>query len=458
MDQISSGQVTSLESTVRWLVEHKERAQAISLLETFAKYAWQFNEFDDIAKSFFRIKEYPMASKYAELAYTTAYTNEARWAARSNLINVFNHANQPEKALFYIKLQEQIIPDDQDTRLEKAYSYFLMNERDLAESILREELNRTDLSDEIRTKIEFNLGTYHLWRDEFQTGLRLFLHKGEQLNYWRKAKLPFTFWKGGIMPGRNIILYAEAGIGDEIINIRFMRHLRDLGMNPIWFSERKDISEIFNRSGFTAISDRKELLTIENPLWTYPMSLPVYLNLEYKDLWNGPYLTPIPTYNLYNTGRPKIAIRWQGNPEYDQDLHRSVPLKDIYNAVKHIDADFYSIQRDTGLDELSDFPGLMNMVNHMSTFDDTLSLMNEMDLVISTCTSVLHGAAAIGKPVCALIPISAYYTWSHTGDKSPWYGDNVHIFRQTSPRTWDTPLQQLHDTIGNILENNHKYV
>lgn len=318
------------------------------------------------------------------------------------------------------------------------------------------ELNNLSFEElsKLRTRILFNLGTYHLWRDDFQTGLRLFLFKGEELDYWKKVKLPFTFWKGGIMPGRTIILHAEAGIGDEFINIRFMKHLRDLGMKPVWLTDRnKDLCALYKRSGFDVITDKRELTKIDNPLWTHPMSLPVYLDLQYKDLWYGPYLTPIVTNKLPNN-KLKIGIRWQGNPEYDHDLHRSVPLKEIYGAVKHIDADFYSLQKDTGLEEMADFPGLIDMNHSMKTFDDTLSLMNELDLVISTCTSVLHGAAAMGKKVYALIPISAYYTWSHSTKQSPWYGENVTIFRQTAPRVWHEPLEELKNRISELTNSN----
>lgn len=134
----------SLEPTVMWLHNHNEKEQAIALLETFAKHAFTFDEYDDISKCFFKIKEYERSIKYGELCYVAAYTNEKTWVARSNLINVYNHANFPEKALFYIKLQESVIPEDQDTRLEKAFSYFLLNDRDKAEEILLKELERIE--------------------------------------------------------------------------------------------------------------------------------------------------------------------------------------------------------------------------------------------------------------------------------------------------------------------------
>lgn len=441
----------SLEQITQTLNKIGEKAQAVALLNTFAKHAWQFLEYDDLAKCFFKLKLYVPSIKYAELALTTAYTMERSWAARANMINVLNHANYPESALFHIAIQERLIPDDQDTRLEKAFSYFLMNDLCQAEQILRDELKRADLKPETITKIQFNLGTYHLWRDEFQIGLGLFLHKGEELDYWRKSKLPFKFWNGGIMPGRKIVLYAEAGIGDEIINVRFMKHLERFGMTPIWYTDRKDMVRIFNANGFQATSNMDQIKSIlrEDPslMWTYPMSLPVYLNLEYKDLWHGPYLKSLPEFDRkweqqFSSSKLKIGLRWQGNPEYDQDLHRSVPLDGIWEQVKDLDAEFYSIQKDTGLEELHGHP-IIDLSEQLTTFEDTLSVIARLDVVITSCTSVAHAAAAMGKRVFIFTPISSYYTWSHSGDQTPWYGENVTLLRQTKPRVWDAALHQL---------------
>ena len=377
---------------------------------------------------------------------TIAFTNERMYVARSNLINILNHANYPEEALVYIHQNEIINPDNIDNQLEKAFSLFLMNNRDGAEKILLETLDRADLPEEYRTKILFNLGTYLLWKDQFLEGLNKFLIEGAKLDYWRKAKLPFPFWEGGVQPGKTILLYAEAGIGDEIINVRFMRHLENYGMNPIWITNRKDMLEIFNYNGFPATDDWEQFKGRDDVLWTYPMSLPVYLELKYADLYDGPYLDTLPEYmekwDWMKSSKMKIGIRWQGNPAYDQDLHRSVPLGEIWDSISHLDADFYSLQKDNGLEEIEDRP-IIRLDEKLETFMDLMAAIEHLDLVITSCTSVVHAAAAMGKRTIILCPISAYYTWSHTAAKSPWYGDNVTIIRQVAPRSWKVPLCKL---------------
>ena len=435
-----------LEDLIKYLVAHGEKNQAIILLDTMGKHVWRFEEYDDLAKCYFKQKIYDKAIDFSEKALITAYVNNKIWTARSNLINVYNHANYPELALKYIKQAEVSIPADVEMQLEKAYSLYLLARRDEAEEILHNVLlNYENLSEEIATKIKFNLGTYYLYRDEFQKGLKLFLDEGKKLDYWQKATLPFKYWEGAIQPGKTIILYAEAGIGDEIINVRFMKYLSDYGMNPIWLTDRKDLAEIFNRNGFKTITDKNDIP--EDSLWTYPMNLPTLLNLDYQKLWYGPYLKSSEVYDnkfkWIKSNKLKIGIRWQGNPEYDNDLHRSVPLKEIYESVKHLDATFYSLQRDVGLEEIEDFPAMFPMHEYMESFEDTLSIINQLDIVITSCTSVAHASASMGKKTIIMIPISAYYVWSHSAKQSPWYGDNVTLLRQQKPRSWKEPLEEL---------------
>jgi hypothetical protein len=252
-----------------------------------------------------------------------------------------------------------------------------------------------------------------------------------------------------------IYVRAEAGIGDEFINVRFINHLKNRGMVPIWFSERTDTTTIFRRCGFPAVTHINQIEKSNNPCWVHSMDLPVLLNLQYADLWQGPYLVADPDNKMGqlipNSEKTlKIGIRWQGNPSYDQDLHRSIPFQELLHSVQKtpVPHDIYSLQRDTGVEECFGYEDQITRLDHaLITYDDTLSIMNELDLIITSCTSIAHAAAAMGKETICITPISAYYTWCHSCDKSPWYGNNLTILRQTQPRTWRQPLQQLEEIL-----------
>jgi ADP-heptose:LPS heptosyltransferase len=89
----------------------------------------------------------------------------------------------------------------------------------------------------------------------------------------------------------------------------------------------------------------------------------------------------------------------------------------------------------------------------METYENTLKMIEQLDLVITSCTSIGHAAASMGKETIIITPISAYYTWCHSTEKSPWYGDNLTILRQEQPRTWKQPLKILGDILNEKFGN-----
>lgn len=457
----------SLELTCKFLYDVKEVKLAIQVLHVFGQYACTFEQFDEVSKNFFKIKEYHEAAVYGEKAYALATEPQHQYVIRANLINVYNHYNEPEKALEYIALNEKQLVHDTDRDFEKAFSLFLMNKKQDAADLLRcKYFDDVTLTEEQRIKVEFNLGTYDLLDGNLQQGLRRFLLAGEKLGIHntfinqRHDNYNLPRWNGVLKPGLKLVVIAEAGIGDEIINVRFMKELIEYGIDPIWLTlkNRNDLALIYLLNNIPAYSDINQIPDefINGCCYIPSMQLPIFLNSAYKDLWKGPYITELDEtyqkqwkFNLsdnYTEGKPKlkIGLRWQGNPSYDQDLHRSIPLKEIIEAIPISHSRLYSIQRDNGLDELFDYIGyVIDLSSRLKTLQDLFSCINNLDLIITSCTSIAHIAAAMGKEVCVIVPISCYYVWCNTSDTTPWYGDNVHIFYQQKPRTWDEPLNKL---------------
>ena len=457
----------SLENIVLFLDRVKPELSR-EVLETFGKHSQTFEQFDEVSKLFFKIKDYDKSIEFGEKAYAIASTPQQMYIIRHNLINVYNHNNYPEKALRYIRANEAVLKDDNDRDFEKAFSLFLLNRKSEAAELLRSKLSDTSLNEEQRIKLEFNLGTYDLIDGNLQQGLKRFLLSGEQMGIWDNTKTFITQpletyglqkWNHSIKPNMNLLIIAEAGIGDEIINVRFVKRLESFGINVYWLvaSNRKDLSEIYKLNGINSVTSITDIPSefLQSAVYIPSMQLPIALNCSYNDLWNGPYLDKISDeYNskwvkyFDNFEGKKIGIRWQGNPSYDQDLHRSIPLKEIISVIPHSN-NLFSIQRDTGLEELQPFsnpktlPYVEDLSKKLVSLHDLFACINNLDLVITSCTSVAHIAASMGKQVCIIVPISCYYVWCNPNSKTPWYGDNVRVFYQQKPRVWDEPLLQL---------------
>lgn len=435
-----------------------EKKAAMVLLEALSRHATSRDQYDELAKCYFKIKRYNESVQWAEKTLALSISNEQKYAARQNLANAYAHAFFPEKALDEIKLLEMVDSDDIETKAKKAYCFFLLGKLDDAEKILRENLADPRTDEKTKNEIEFNLGTYEMYKDNFYEGLYRFLIYGRRMNLWQKPKLPFIEWDRLPKFGHIIVLRAEAGIGDEFINVRFTQHFKNIGMIPIWYTDRKEMKDIFNRQGYISVNSVDEIKEHWNGkeiYWCHSMDVPVLLKLEYKDLWNGPYLKADTTVKtpIQKTNKLKIGLRWQGNPDYDNDLHRSVPLDQLWNIVKDIDADFYSLQRDTGAEDVYDFPQIIPLhENSLKTFEETLAIMNDLDIIITSCTSIAHASAAMGKKTFVFSPMSSYYVWCHSNKipRSPWYGENVKLLRQKRPRYWDEPLQELKECLTGL--------
>jgi hypothetical protein len=81
------------------------------------------------------------------------------------------------------------------------------------------------------------------------------------------------------------------------------------------------------------------------------------------------------------------------------------------------------------------------VTDELMTFADTAALIEQLDLVISVDTSVIHLAGALGKPAWLLLPRRYEWRWSLDGESNNWY-HSVCVLRQTRNGDWDYPLQE----------------
>lgn len=421
--------------TAEFFIHLKEYKKAKIVLDLLKSHASTIEEMDQLGKLYAEIKEFNETLELAHKIYQLVKTPKSKFDTRTNIIRSYLNLNKPEDALQYILINESEDPNDHSNQMDKALVCFLLDQKDEGEKILRKILDEPHTED-VGNRVRYNLGTYNLRNGQFKEGLRQILVDGKKLKFHKENNFPQSqFWSGEIKPGKTVVLCAEGGIGDEIISVRFMQHIRKLGMNPIWYTDRKDIANIFNRCGFKSISN---LITLPKDwLWTYSMSTPCYLDLDESDLWSGTYLTALNKSPLLE-GKKKIGIKTTGNPAYEQDLHRIIPFDKLVDCIPE-DYTIYSFH----IDEDFNHPRVISLKDKINNWDDTLDYINQMDLIVSSCTSLVHAAGALGKTTTVIVPIFTYYVWITQSHYSPWYGDNMTILRQTKYDNWDSPLEEL---------------
>jgi len=434
-----------LELVTKTLYSFDEKELTTKVLSAFGKRAETFRQYDDVAKIFFEIKDFSNAITYGEKALKLAKSKEEKYTTAKNLINAYNQNNYPEKAITQISKIKSQNPQDTELLLEETFSYSALNQKEKSEKLLFD-LIKKPLPEEIERKAYHNLSGHYFRKDDIHTGLQHFLKAGEVEAYKNRQLPPFPKWDGTITQGQTIVIDSQCGAGDEIIHIRFMKHLKELGMNPIWTSTRKELVKLFNYNGFHSVCIYDEPEFPEDACWVYALALPYYLNLKVEDLGQTPYLNPLPEKEtqysyLQEDQNYKIGMFWNSGSGFEQAHFRSIQPEPLFDIISKTSTSLYSLQLPDqqppeGYDvKTFDIPN--------RDFTDTFSLVSQMDLVITSCTSIAHIAAAQGKEVCVFVPIMEYYVWTSSTGKSWWYGDNVHLFKQKKPRNWDEPLKQL---------------
>jgi len=440
----------NLINIIQFLKTKDELTTAHLLLRSFEKFSDNLEQYDLLGKLFHDVKAYPDSLRCVQKCLELASESQ-KYNVMCNIIKIYNETNEPDKALEYIRILEELTPDDISIQMEKNFSYFLKNEKDQSEAVLRNLLQRADINTEQQGKIRFNLGTYDLLHNRFKEGLRGFILEGKGIGIWPDDSIPGHIKVSDSNPldiNKSMLIKADGGIGDELINIRFMRYLP----NATWLTTRQDLADIFNRCGYRTITYKEFKGYQDYNQATTSMQLPIWLDLSETDLWKGRYLEPSPesSKHLKDHGiKMKIGLRWSGNPWYEQNLHRSLNFEDLYKTVKnkYPDAILYSLQFPK---EDIDYKDVIDLSPEISSFDDTLGIIDNLDLVITSCTSIAHAAGALDKPCVVLAPISAYYTWCTLRPDSQehlehsfWYSTKLSVLKQQVPKSWDLELSKI---------------
>lgn len=317
------------------------------------------------------------------------------------------------------------------------------------------------------------LGEYQAGWDRYDAGFAAKVRADR--NY---SMTPLPHWNGE--PGANVVVFGEQGIGDEIM---FASCIPDLitKSNLVVFDCHKKLHTLFANS-FPNI-DIYPTREDEHITWPvkadrslrYPFthrialgSLPRLCRPTLESFPGTPYIKPKVedearwTVRLNQlSSRPKIGISWIGGHKRTRIEVRSTPLESLLPILQQ-DADFISLQYTDCAAEIAEFEAKHGIkihqfpeATHSPHYADTASLVANLDLVITVCTSVVHLAGSMGVPTWVLTPSRPAWRYRLDLDHMPWYGRTVTLFRQ-QPDTFDwTPVvaevaERLQDLIGAI--------
>jgi hypothetical protein len=148
----------------------------------------------------------------------------------------------------------------------------------------------------------------------------------------------------------------------------------------------------------------------------------------------------------------RVALAWAGQVNHANDRNRSLDLKLLEPLLALEGVSFVSIQRDLRGDDAAQLASHANVTHVGGELDDmadTAAVMSLVDVVIAVDTSVVHLAAAMGRPAWVMLPFAPDWRWGLTGEHSAWY-PQTRLFRQPALGDWPSVVAKLRDALATL--------
>lgn len=272
---------------------------------------------------------------------------------------------------------------------------------------------------------------------------------------WLRPNLPVPLrdfgkpeWQGEDISGKTILIHHEQGLGDSIQFVRFVQQVAARAAR-VFLEVPSNLMALYGLA-MTGVS----LTVYGEPLPPFDVHVPIMSLARVLGVTVDKVPAPIPYLKAdpvrvatWRDRLPKdgfrIGVVWQGKPGTGVDRGRSYALEQLAPVAGVAGVTLISLQKGFGLDQLDRLPDGMKVETLGPDFDegpdafmDTAAVMQHLDLIISSDTSVAHLAGALGRPVWVPLKFAPDWRWMRRREDSPWYPGTMRLFRQSAPGNW----------------------
>jgi len=300
----------------------------------------------------------------------------------------------------------------------------------------------------------------HLMLGNFRRGFADFESRFECTEINLPDRIPWPRWSGQKLAGKSIVVIPEQGLGDTILVSRFLPFLKAQGPR-IYMVVKQPLRRLFSK--LDGLDEMRDAVTIDEHFDYYipVMSLPHWVNIRDDDLPPPPRLF-IPADSRKRAqsiispfkNRFRIGVVWTGSKNYNANHHRSVQPECFVGLAKLPGVQLFSLHKGDVEKEFTR-SGMAGLIVDSCKGDrdlaDTAALIDNLDLLITTDTAVVHIAAAMGKPVWNLLAHESFWAYG-AGETTPWY-PSMRLFRQRIQGDWEELFQRVEVELRRLLEN-----
>ena len=334
----------------------------------------------------------------------------------------------------------------------------------------------TNINDDPR--ILYNLSFPYMAKKNYEYGFKLYENRlkfndiDSQTKEITRLEVDIPYWNDSETCGSLLIIY-EQGIGDNIMYYRFIIELSNMYPNlKITYFCKNSVSHLFKEyKNITILNDSLPVFNInENFNYKlYIMSLPyllkinkiisnkeMYINVndERKKYWNNKL-------QILKKNPQTLNVGFVYNGLLSSFIEKNIPLQE-FKLLTDLNINLICLHKKS--DVIADLNSNLSLSDKIITFDididkafiDTIAIMQNIDILISIDTSIVHLAGVLNIKTLLLLGTLSDWRW-FDDSKKVWY-ESVEILRMTENKDLKYILPQVKNILSNILKTQNNCI
>ncbi len=151
-------------------------------------------------------------------------------------------------------------------------------------------------------------------------------------------------------------------------------------------------------------------------------------------------------------GRFRIGIAWAGRKAHQYDARRSMAFNQLAPLFNIPNITWVSLQKWAPEDTQPVIPEALDWIDwteELTDFADTAALLENLDLIISIDSSMVHLAGALGRPVWMMNRFDCEWRWFENRTDTPWY-PAMRLFNQPVFGDWESVVKNVAQALAEV--------
>lgn len=287
---------------------------------------------------------------------------------------------------------------------------------------------------------------------------------------------PFPAWNGETIKGKNVLVWTEQGIGEEILVATMVRDLAQQAKAVTLLCSSR-LAPLFKRSLHGV-----RVALREDPLPAEAVSSNIDVQMSMSDLGqllrpaldSFPTSTDKPTLKAYPQVKKRlrqsytksrqnkylVGLSWHSStPEFGKV--KSITPARLADKLSTLPATFVSLQYSPKPEHLETLETVLaehwivdQSVDPLVDMDDAAAQIAAMDFVITISNTTAHVAGALAIPTALLVPrySGRHWYWFQNTDYSAWY-PTVKIYPTDENLVWDSAIANIVDDLTKRIDD-----